>query len=390
MASIRNIGKGNKPWRAEIIKKKGGKIIFRDSATFAKRSDAEQWAIVRESKLVDRETLERAIEKKKDISISDLVDKYIKAEKKVMKWGRTKQADLQSWRDTYPERKAMVSELNDAFLYDFAMRRFHKGVKPATINSNIMALMAVFSSARFLGHKVDVAMHRDVIKHLGKKGLVGPSEKREVRPTVEQMTAIMKSIEASKDSKYWRDTNCPIDKVILFQMFSGRRISETCRILWDDYDAKEGKIFIRDMKNPSGKKLNAWCHLTLEAKTIIDSMPRIDPRIFPYDARSCESGYRQHRDRAGLRTFTDDDLRMHDLRHECFSWLAEKNGLRGQHWDIARIKLVSGHQDLKSLERYMNMTTANPFDKWENWEYRPNNPDLFAQKSRVVEQLFHR
>jgi hypothetical protein len=29
---------------------------------------------------------------------------------------------------------------------------------------------------------------------------------------------------------------------------------------------------------------------------------------------------------------SDKNLRLHDLRHEALSWLAEKNGLPGEHW----------------------------------------------------------
>ena len=126
------------------------------------------------------------------------------------------------------------------------------------------------------------------------------------------------------------------------------------------------------MKDPTKKEGNhVLTLLTDDALSIIESMPKVDERVFPFDPKSIESRFARLRDKAGYYTGTTDDLSLHDLRHECLSWLAEKNGLNGENWDIPRLQMVSGHKNWNVLQRYVNLLTDKPHDRWEAWEWKP-------------------
>ena len=67
-------------------------------------------------------------------------------------------------------------------------------------------------------------------------------------------------------------------------------------------------------------------------------------RVFPVTGNSIRLAFEHLRDRAGM-----DDFHFHDLRHEAVSRLFEK-GL-----NIAEVSAISGHKELKMLQRYTHL-----------------------------------
>ena len=116
-----------------------------------------------------------------------------------------------------------------------------------------------------------------------------------------------------------RKAQIDMPKLIAFALFSTRRQEEITRIRWDDLDETRQAVLVRDMKNP-GQKIgnNVWCHLPDEAWAILQSMPKVEKEIFPYNSRSVSASFT----RACL--FLEvEDLHFHDLRHEGVSRLFE-------------------------------------------------------------------
>jgi integrase len=71
-------------------------------------------------------------------------------------------------------------------------------------------------------------------------------------------------------------------KIVLFALFSTRRLEEITRITWDDLDEVHSRVLVRDVKNPGEKAgNNIWVDLPPEALRIAKSMPRVVPQIFP-------------------------------------------------------------------------------------------------------------
>lgn len=364
---------GKTVYRAQIVIKKKGKIIHREGATFDDKRDAVLWSSKREKELSSSDGLEKAQARKSDVTLSDLIELYEKKVKPIKEWGKTKQDVLNALKDG-KYRDTPVSEIDSAWLIDYCLERRTGGAGRATVNQDYSFMRSVFSVSKdVLRVPVSVLPFDEARPTLAKLDLVGKSEERDRRPEHDEISEIMARAHSAVNNAYGRSRdNSPIDKIILFQMFSSRRISETCRIKWADLDEKKKRVLVRDMKDPGRKQGNdVWTLLTDEAFNIIQQMPRVDERIFPYNPRSVEARYQRLRDKSGYTTGTDEDLRLHDLRHECLSWLAEKNGLEGENWDIPRLQMVSGHKNWNVLQRYVNLLTAEPFDRWKGWEWRP-------------------
>jgi len=58
--------------------------------------------------------------------------------------------------------------------------------------------------------------------------------------------------------------------------------------------------------------------LTGEALATIQQQPKVSDFIFPYDPKSISTRFTRTMKVLGI-----EDLRLHDLRHECCSWLGE-------------------------------------------------------------------
>jgi integrase len=111
------------------------------------------------------------------------------------------------------------------------------------------------------------------------------------------------------------------------------------------------------MKDPENKIGNhTWCDLPAMASAIIDSMPKVDARIFPYVSESISTAFTRACKLLGI-----DDLHFHDLRHEGVSLLFEKGAT------IPQAATVSGHRTWQSLKRYAHLRQTG--DKYADWKW---------------------
>jgi integrase len=111
------------------------------------------------------------------------------------------------------------------------------------------------------------------------------------------------------------------------------------------------------MKDPERKDGNhIWCDLPQEAAAIIESMPKIDARIFPYISETIGTSFTRACKLLGI-----DGLHFHDLRHEGVSLLFEKGAT------IPLAAAVSGHRTWQSLKRYAHVRQIG--DKYVDWKW---------------------
>ncbi|MBL4898698.1 MAG: tyrosine-type recombinase/integrase [Colwellia sp.] len=367
---------GTTAYRVQIIIKKKGEIVHRESATFDKKRDAELWGKKRDTTLSTPDAIDKIKEEKAaDVTVKKLIEMYEEKVGKLQQWGRSKQAVLNSWKNN-EEGLAKVTDVNSAWLIDYCIKRSEQGAKPPTINQDIVFLRSVFGVAKdVLGVPVGLHPFIDVQPTLKKLGLVSKAGKRSRRPEIDELTKIIEvARKRGKTIKRRGIPRIPIDKLIIFAMFSARRVSESCRIQWSDLDYDNKKILVRDLKDPKNKKDNHFlATVPDEAWAVIESMPKVkgEDRIFPYNSASVSAAFEKCRIKAGLSCDDpDDNLTLHDLRHEALSWLAEKNGLPDENWDIPRLQMVSGHKNWDVLQTYVNLLTGKPVDRWKNWEWK--------------------
>lgn len=384
MATFRKNKKkdGSISYSAIIRITKDGRQVYRESKTFTKDVLARSWARKREVELEDPAELERSmgINKNDSLTLAELIDEYIKVAKPLKSWGATKQNVLLLVQ-RYPIAEKQAARIVAKDIVDHCVER-SKESSPVTANGDYMYIRQVMSVAEdLLGCKVQFEEVSKAQRTLKKIGAIAKSNSRDRRPELQEITDMVELAHRKRHSRYHREGNIPMDKIIIFAMFSSRRLSEITRITRSDTDYERQEVLIRDMKHPGQKDGNdIWVHVPSEAWKVMLSMEQVegDDRWFPCNARSVSSAFQELRKEAGYHHFFDGgkndpgdpNLTFHDLRHECLSWLSEKNGLPDENWDVPRLALVSGHQDWNSLKRYVNMRHIRPVNKWNLWEWK--------------------
>jgi integrase len=204
-------------------------------------------------------------------------------------------------------------------------------------------------------------------------GLIERSAKRTRRPELDELDRLMEHFEVYEGQ---RCDALPMCRLTAFGIYSTRRLGETCRLLWKDYqpDHKDGpRILVRDMKHPGQKKgHDVWCRLTPEALAIIEAMPRIDERIFPYSAETASTNWTN-----ACEVLELENLEYRDLRRDGISRLLELGN------DISVVRAHSGHKTLATLEHYVALKKLDS-DKYEGWRWFPVVTEPFTPSSAAI------
>jgi integrase len=340
---------GTIAYRAQIILKKGGKVIWSESETFDRHQAAKAWVGRREDELRKPGGTDRP----EDPTLGEVIDQYIK--ESVEEFGRTKSQVLRTIKK-YPIAELKCSEVTSPEIVAFA-RSLPGG--PSTTANYLAHLAPIFLIAepawKYPLDKKQLADARVVAK---KFGLTGISDNRDRRPTLDELDILMEHFGRS-----W--SKMPMQKIVAFAIFSTRRQDEITRIRWEDYE--NGRVKVRDMKHPESKSGNhVWCDLTPEAESIIKAMPRgadTDP-IFPFKTSAVQASFERACLITGINTEdmpAEERLRFHDLRHDGVSRLFEMGRT------IPQAASVSGHRSWSSLQRYTHLKQEG--DKYLNWKW---------------------
>lgn len=336
---------GSKAFMAQIVIKKAGAIVHRESETFDRKQAANAWIVKREAELKSPGGLER----KEDPTLSAVIDRYI-AESKNLVLG-TKAQVLRAVKNS-DLGETRCSEITSKTLVVFA-RELTKEVEPQTCGNYFSHLSNIFTVARpAWGYPLLRQEFDDAVTVVKKLGLIRKGNERSRRPTLEELDRLMEHF--GRIRKH-RPSSIPMQKIVAFALFSTRRQEEITLLRWEDLDGD--RILVRDMKHPGDKKgNNVHCELPPEALATINSMPQDGERIFPYTTDAISTAFTR-----ACRMLGIEDLRFHDLRHEGISRLFEMGRT------IPQVAAVSGHRSWTSLKRYTHIRQSQ--DKYENWKW---------------------
>lgn len=126
----------------------------------------------------------------------------------------------------------------------------------------------------------------------------------------------------------------PLKIALLLGIYCGLRIGEVCRLRWEDVDLENGRIYVRNSKNGSGRIVRVPSQIvrTLsEWKGRCRSQWVTNPKV-----TSLRSRVRKFMRKRGL------GLRYHDLRHAHATWLIS-SGV-----DVAAVSARLGHSSPKT------------------------------------------
>jgi integrase len=341
MASITQRGDG---FLAQVRKKQHGVIIFSESKVFDTKALAESWGARLEAELADKGIAGVQVGR---VTVGELILKHLKYQRTLRDPGRSAVQNHEYMAQQFD--KIQLPDLRAKHLIDFAIRRKAEGVKPATILANISPISAAIHAAPYAhGIKADPSEVDLALKKLKDMGLVAKS--REVIRLVDQAE------EDALLAEFRRRNLMPqteIDMVNVYRMALAlpRRAGELTRITWKDINPKKRTIIIRDVKHPRLKIGNDQVVPLLgPAWELLDEIPKLEERIFPYNTESVGAAFERVVDRiaeTGLPAISD--LRFHDLRHTGITMLFWR-GLQ-----IQEVAVVSGHTNWTQLKRYTHI-----------------------------------
>lgn len=324
------------------------------SKTSTDRRMLEMWAERKERELKTAEPAQLENGKHKGTTIGVVLQWYLDDFDGLSKFGRSKLSHINYLINNYDFASLDAVNLKPQQLIKHTMERA-KEASPSTINNDLVWLRNAFRSARLTRDApLNLQVIDDAVALLRQEKIIARSKQRDRRPTLEELNKLLDYC-SSRDGR----AQLPMTDIILFALFSSRRQEEICTIRWNDLDERRSGVLVRDMKHPN-KKIDTFVHLVPEAWAVINRQEKTNEIIFPYNSRSVSSAF------ARCCKFLEiEDLRFHDLRHECVSWLFEL------HWDIPRVSNVSGHKSWSSLQRYTHLSQHEKHDKYEGWKWRP-------------------
>lgn len=346
---------GTVTYSAQISIMRSGQIAHRESKTFSDRKMAAGWVEKREAELAKPGGMAAAKIGKQ--TLGDAIDRYTATTRKEI--GKTKAQVLDALR-AMPIAEKRCADIKSQDIIDLA-ESLSVGRQPQTVANYLSHLQAVFAVAKpAWGFDLDLSAMEGATKVARRLGLVSKSNKRDRRPTLDELDKILTHF---GKVRAFRPTSAPMQKIVVFAIFSTRRQEEITTIKWSDLEA--GRVMVRDMKHPGDKAGNdSWCDLVPEAERVIASMPKAKPEIFPFTTDAISAAFTRACMTLGINTDDMPDaerLHFHDLRHDGISRLFEMG------WNIPHAAAVSGHRSWQSLKRYTHLRQTG--DKYANWKW---------------------
>lgn len=338
---------GTEGHTAQIRIKRQGVVVHTEAKTFDRVQIARQWLREREADLAKPGALE--LLKQPDAPLADVIDHYIRETKRDI--GKTKRQVLNTIKAaSIAKRRCSTITSHDWITYLDSLN-----VQPQTAANYLAHISAIYTVAKpAWGYQLDREVIESVQVTAKLLGKVTRSRTRARVPSLHELDQLLTHF-----SRQARQA-LPMERVILFALFSTRRQAEITRLSYDDLEPEFGEIWVRDMKHPGEKEGNdVRCVLPPEALQIAELMrdePRQpgDSRIFPFNEGSISAAFTRACTLLGI-----EDLHFHDLRHAGVSRLFEMG------WSIPQVASVSGHRTWNSLKRYTHLRHAG--DRYAGW-----------------------
>lgn len=141
--------------------------------------------------------------------------------------------------------------------------------------------------------------------------------------------------------------------VIKFALATAMRRKELAKLQWRNTKLKDKYALLIDTKNSETRKVPLTDEALLVLKELSSGQKSENDLVFGYTSeQSITTAFKRACIRSNIK-----DLNFHDLRHEAISRLFE-SGL-----NIIEAAAVSGHRELRMLQRYTHLKPANIADK---------------------------
>lgn len=318
MATIRKRGL---KWQVQV-RREGFKPV---SKTFTKKSDAEEWARLKECQ-ADRRDFKYDPKKLDHVSWGELLIRYRDTIVQKKKCSVSETAHINFYLKQ--EKATACLKLSQIEPYHFSQYRDARleTAKPATVCRELGIFHNAFEIAKT---EWGLPIHRNPVSLVNKPKI---SNRRDRRLEPLELEAICKAAKANR--------NALILPIILFALETGMRRGEILAMRWADIDVNARTLLIPVTKNGYSRTIP----LTADAVRILQEAKNDGAQVFPVTANSLRLSWDRLIARAKI-----EDLNFHDLRHEAISRFFEK-GL-----SVPEVALISGHRDFRMLFRYTHL-----------------------------------
>lgn len=346
----RQLADGTLRYRCTVGVKERGKYIYRENRTFGKQAHAKTWGANRVAELeTNGVPSENNLAK---MTVGDLLKRYINDPNLGGRAGRTKRHVLNMLIDC-EIADVPLAELSTNHVIEHCRHRNGSGATPSTVKHDVSYLSTVLASAKpVYGINYTANPIVEARPLLVQMGLIGKSKRRSRRPVSDELDRLLEALEARSAHAA---AKIPFVDILKFSILSCMRISEVCKIRWEDIDEEQKAVLVRNRKDPRKKSGNHMLVPLLgEAWDIVKRQPKASELIFPYNPRSVTAGFQRVRDALGI-----EDLRYHDLRREGASRLFEAG------FSIEEVAQVTGHRSLNVLwQVYTELYPKSLHDKF--------------------------
>ncbi len=163
----------------------------------------------------------------------------------------------------------------------------------------------------------------------------------------------LRSLKESKTLIEQTDRLTPmLSTFIQFQLMTGARRAETLKLQWNQVNLEQQTAFLPETKNGRARTLP----LRTDLVNLLRQLPRSDNNVFPITMDYLRKAWNRICEAAGIATDGDDRLRIHDLRHEAISRVAEASCNTPGGFSLLDLQAFSGHRDPRMLMRYAHLT----------------------------------
>jgi integrase len=314
MATISN---RNNKWHVRV-RRSGQPTVAK---TFLIRTDAEKWARSIEIE-IDRGSYINASYAQKTL-FKELIQQYLKEVTPTLRGAP---------EDTYRLRKMMrnsIAELNLSELTPNKIANYRderlKEVKPNTVIRELAYISSMINHAR---------------REWG-LNIINPVTQIRKPPQTEGRERVLNDAEMDRILRELEKINLYLKPLCEFALETAMRRGELMSLLWANINFEKCVAFLPTTKNGHSRSVP----LSTKAIAILKSLPRgIGVRTFPLNKATVSILFLRATRRAKIENF-----HFHDLRHMALTRLSSK------FTNILELAAISGHRELKMLQRYVHI-----------------------------------
>jgi len=345
MASIRKLTDGRaKPWQVRITRK--GQTLSPEY--FRTKTEAKDFAAKVEADF-DRWSKVLGGELRKH-TVTDLIDRFMNG---YQGKDQSLPARMAWWKEQFGDRA--LSDFTDDSLRD-GLARLAEGtakqggnkvtetdrkLSPATLNRYKTAIGTLYKTAIDAGwYGIKINPAAGIKQRRENNSRFGRCLEDDERDRL---------LEACDHSSTWPD----LGLFVRVALATGARRGELLKLEWRDVDLKRGSILLRETKNTDDRRVP----LLDEVRSLLEARSKVrrldDARVFPGTNAFRSPPIDKAWERA-KKTARIDNLRIHDLRHACGSYLASAGASAFQ------IAAILGHRSGPGLTaRYVHLVAED-------------------------------